>query len=211
MWSVQPSQRRLRHAARGKEGLLESAARVIAQRGLDHTRFTDVSEATGVAVSTLQYYFGSREDLLIAVVEQVTQQELHELHEITLQPVDPRRQLVRLITVALGEGDAFAESSILWIEIRRAALRNAEIRSLYLQRCTAWLTVFRDVVQEGIQQTLFPQTVNADDVARQVLALVDGLAIPLLIEDQPLDRDKAQQLVTATAAALLKSTLPDSV
>ena len=211
MWSVQSSQRRLRHAARGKEGLLDAAVKVIARRGLDHTRFADVTKATGVAVSTLQYYFGSREDLLIAVIEHATEKELHELQAIAREPTDPRRRLVRLITVAVDEGETPEESLVLWIEIRRAALRNAEIRALYLQRYGAWLAVFRDAVQEGIEQGLFTTTLSAGDVAQQLLALVDGLVIPLLLADHPLDRRTARQLVTVAAAALLQCDLLEGI
>ena len=45
--------------------MLDQVVAVLADRGYAGTRFSDVSEASGVAVSTLQGYFGSREDMLI--------------------------------------------------------------------------------------------------------------------------------------------------
>ncbi len=57
-----------RRAGRRKIAVLEAACRVIADRGADATRFADVAAESGVPVSTLQYYFGSREDLLVAGV-----------------------------------------------------------------------------------------------------------------------------------------------
>ena len=51
-----------RRAGRRKVQVLEAAGRVIAERGADATRFADVAAESAVPVSTLQYYFGSRED-----------------------------------------------------------------------------------------------------------------------------------------------------
>ena len=52
--------------------VLDQVVVVLAERGYGRTRFTDVSEASGVAVSTLQGYFGSREDMLIEALGRAT-------------------------------------------------------------------------------------------------------------------------------------------
>src|SRR5262245_6101025 len=61
-----PRDRRIRRAGGTRRAaVLEIAAKVLAERGYENTRYADVSMASGVAVSTLQNYFGSREDMLI--------------------------------------------------------------------------------------------------------------------------------------------------
>src|SRR5262249_26601181 len=59
-----------RRAARGREEVLAGASRVIARRGADATRYADVAAETGTAISTLQYSFGSRADLVIAALRE---------------------------------------------------------------------------------------------------------------------------------------------
>jgi len=49
---------------------------VIASRGAEATRFADVAAESGVPVSTLQYYFGSREDLLVAAFRHASGTEI---------------------------------------------------------------------------------------------------------------------------------------
>ena len=66
MVDTAPTRKRTRKAGREKPEILEAAVRVIIERGVERTRFADVSDATGVPIASLQYYFGSREDLLIA-------------------------------------------------------------------------------------------------------------------------------------------------
>src|SRR4029077_19952817 len=67
-----------RRAGRRKIAVLEDAWRVIAERVADATPFADVAAESGVPVSTLQYYFGSREDLLVAAVRPASSTEIAE-------------------------------------------------------------------------------------------------------------------------------------
>ena len=73
---ARPAGRGQRRAGRRKIAVLEAAGRVIAERGADATRFADVAAESGVPVSTLQYYFGSREDLLVAAFRHASAAEI---------------------------------------------------------------------------------------------------------------------------------------
>lgn len=204
MWSAHSGQRRTRHAAQGREELLASATKVIVERGLAHTRFTDVSEATGASVSTLQYYFGSREDLLIAVIGYASQEELHLLRALAVEATSPAERLTRLIAGALGENESLNMFWRLQLEVSRAAAHDAELRSLSLQRYEGWLAVLRDILQEGLEQDLLPPTAGKYDVPVLILALIDGLATPLLIEYPAVDSNKARQLAAEIVATVLR-------
>lgn len=59
--------------------VLEAACRVIAERGADATWFADVAEESSVPISTLQYYFGPREDLLVAAFRHASSTEIAAL------------------------------------------------------------------------------------------------------------------------------------
>ena len=204
MWTVHSGQRRTRRAARGKEALLAAAATVIAQRGLDQTRFVDIADATGVAISSLQYSFGAREDLLIAVVEYATEEEIHQLRETVAAHGSATERLTRLIDFAVGENGSRRESRILRFEVWRGALRDAELRSLHTRRYDAWLEILRGVLQEGIQQGAFPADLRPYDAAVEIMAVIDGLAGSLLMEHPATDQSKVQRLALDGIAALLK-------
>src|ERR1700742_3610624 len=93
-----PVERRSRRAGeRRRTTVLESAAAVLAERGYENTRFTDVSNASGVAISTLQNYFGSREDMLIEAMRLATELEVAALEAVADNEVDPWSRLVAMI------------------------------------------------------------------------------------------------------------------
>src|SRR5271169_7164640 len=106
-----------RRAGRRKTAVLEAACRVIADRGADATRFADVAAESGVPVSTLQYYFGSREDLLVAAFRHASGTEIAALETELAELDDPWDQLTRMTSRALaGYLTGTAEAGRLWIE-----------------------------------------------------------------------------------------------
>ena len=67
---------RIRRAGGARRAVvLGQVVEVLADRGFAGTRFIDVAEASGVAVSTLQGYFGSHEDMLIEALAGATSGE----------------------------------------------------------------------------------------------------------------------------------------
>ena len=90
-----------RRAGRRKVQVLEAAGRVIAERGADATRFSDVAAQSAVPISTLQYYFGSREDLLVAAFRHASGTEIAALQAELAALDDPWDQLARIVTRAL--------------------------------------------------------------------------------------------------------------
>jgi AcrR family transcriptional regulator len=71
---VTPRPRADRTARRAE--LARVAARVFAERGVSATAVSDIVKAAGVAQGTFYLYFESKEDIVLAVVEQVAQQML---------------------------------------------------------------------------------------------------------------------------------------
>jgi TetR/AcrR family transcriptional regulator, cholesterol catabolism regulator len=75
------------------------AARVFARQGYDQTSVPELSEALGMAAGALYHYFDSKEELLIAICDQLMDPLLAEARQLldADQPPDERlRALLRL-------------------------------------------------------------------------------------------------------------------
>src|ERR1700733_10436468 len=105
--------------------VLETVADVLAERGYEKTRFTDVATASGAAVSTLQSYFGSREDMLIESMRHATDLEVLALEALADSDVDPWNRLIAMIDRNLNSP---IRDHRLLIEFWRASMRDAELR-----------------------------------------------------------------------------------
>jgi AcrR family transcriptional regulator len=60
------------HDARRSE-ILQRMARRLSERDAMHASYRELVEAAGVSISTLQHYFGRREDIVAAVLQQAQQ------------------------------------------------------------------------------------------------------------------------------------------
>jgi AcrR family transcriptional regulator len=173
-----------RRAGRRKIAVLEAACRVIAERGADATRFADVAAESGVPVSTLQYYFGSREDLLVAAFRHASSAEIAALEADVATISDPWEQLERIIARSLtGYQPDAPEGGRLWIESWHFGIRDAEMRADALRDNTAWRRLVAQVVQRGIEAGTFGSRYDPDQVAVLAIAAADGLGIPLSLAD----------------------------
>jgi AcrR family transcriptional regulator len=194
-----------RRAGRRKAAVLEAACRVIADRGADATRFADVAAESGVPISTLQYYFGSREDLLVAAFRHASGAEMAALEAEVAAIGDPWDQLERIITRSLtGYQPDAPEGGRLWIESWHFGIRDAEMRADALRDNTAWRRLVAEVIRRGIELGTFGGRYDPVKVAVLTIAAVDGMGIPLSLADPDITPASAAQDVLAALRELLR-------
>jgi AcrR family transcriptional regulator len=197
--------RRTRRASRDKLHVLRAARRVIAQRGADATRFRDVAAETGSAISTLQYSFGSREDLIIAAFEDAAAADFERVRRATEAadaPVDRLRALVRQSVVA--ESDEHArEAWLVWVEYWRAAARDDELRAGSADVYAKWRALVGSVLADGRATGEFRSDLDIDQAATQVMALLDGVGVPLVLRHPGITSSGAAAVVLDGLAGIL--------
>ncbi|HSS91086.1 MAG TPA: TetR family transcriptional regulator C-terminal domain-containing protein [Streptosporangiaceae bacterium] len=206
MTSVDTTARRggARRAGRRKVKVLEAAGRVIAERGADATRFTDVAAESAVPVSTLQYYFGSREDLLVAAFRHASGTEIAALEADLTALEDPWERLAFIVTRALaGYLDGGGQSGKLWIESWHFGIRDAEMRADTLRDYAAWRRLVAEAVRSGLDSGRFTTPYRPERIAVLTLALLDGVGIPLALGDPEITPDAVIADVMSALAELL--------
>ncbi len=73
------------------------AARVFARQGYDQTSVPQLADELGLAAGSLYHYFGSKEQLLIAICDQLMDPLLDEARAITARADDPKQQLHAIV------------------------------------------------------------------------------------------------------------------
>src|SRR5690349_1342904 len=162
-----------------RTAVLESAAKVLAERGYESTRYADVSMTSGVAVSTLQNYFGSREDMLIETMRHATDVELLALDAVASAEVDPWNRLVTLIDRNLNTPIG---NHRLLIEFWRTGIRDGELRDYGQEIWERYRAPFLSTVVEGCDAGAFRPTLRPDDVVDLLLAMLTGAMVPRVLQ-----------------------------
>jgi AcrR family transcriptional regulator len=97
--------------------LVAAARRLFIQDGYDATSMASLARAAGVAPNTIYWYFGDKDDLLIAVLDAVMTDALAEYADVAERPIAEQmlwtvrrlQQLQRLVTTVharIGRSEA---------------------------------------------------------------------------------------------------------
>ena len=62
---------RIRDADRSRRAILDAAETLFAQRGFEAVSLQEIGDAAGLSRGTPNYFFGSKQDLYVAVLEHV--------------------------------------------------------------------------------------------------------------------------------------------
>ncbi len=161
--------------ARTREDLLQAAAAVFGRRGYHGASLDEVAEAAGYTKGAVYSNFGSKEELFLEVAERHVQQIVSMLLGV-FEDADPDRRLQVLFEHArkLALVDDFV---LLDMEFRLYARRHPEARDKLQQRDAALMQGFGAALEAHFIQVGIRPELNAEQIARTVWALADGLAL----------------------------------
>lgn len=183
--------------------MLDHVVAVLADRGYAGTRFTDVSEASGVAVSTLQGYFGSREDMLIEAMGRATSVAVADMNEFVAQFDDPWQQLVAMVDRGLTTS---VPTWRLLMEFWTAAAHDAELREYAATIAQQYREPFLDAVRRGIDSGAFTPRFESTAIVEVVVANIVGLLYPVVLGQlTPQDTDYREVVLAQLAFVLTAS------
>jgi AcrR family transcriptional regulator len=160
--------------------LLDALVEIVADRGLDAVSIRTVASAAGVSVAQVQYYFRSKDQLLAAAFEHVS-----EGFERRARDVDttgrPRDVLRRLLHLWLPLDEKRSRDARVWTAFTAAAATSAVLRPINAavdRDLRAWIAGFLRSAQEAGDLS---DSVDADVEASVLLAVVDGLVLQALV------------------------------
>ncbi|MEJ0078319.1 MAG: TetR/AcrR family transcriptional regulator [Alphaproteobacteria bacterium] len=85
-----------------REELLRVSAKLFREKGFDGTSIRDISAAAGMHSGSPFYHFKTKQDILVAVMEQGLAEGLCRTEEVMALSVPPDQKLTRLIRAQLG-------------------------------------------------------------------------------------------------------------
>src|ERR1051325_4507329 len=85
-----------------REELLRVSAKLFRERVFDGTSIRDISSAAGMHSGSPFYHFKTKQDILVAVMEQGLTEGLRKTEEVMALSLPPDQKLVRLIRAQLG-------------------------------------------------------------------------------------------------------------
>jgi len=168
-------------------------------RGYGATRYSDVAEASGVPVASLQHHFPTLGVLRREALRNKVRAELTSLAEQVGKIDDPWERIYHLLVTSISLDPARRRGGwVLWLEYYRAAAHDPELADDSREVSALWLGLIAECVADGADAGLFRLDATPDEVAVELLGMLDGLGIRLAIEHPP---EEAVQAITALERA----------
>jgi AcrR family transcriptional regulator len=65
-----------------KDRIMDAALRIFAEKGFQNATITEISKEAGVSEATIYEYFGTKEDLLFAIPEKITNETFEKSSKV---------------------------------------------------------------------------------------------------------------------------------
>jgi AcrR family transcriptional regulator len=162
-----------------RPAILAAAAEVIAERGVNGTRISDVAERAGTSAPGVLYWFESKDQLFAEALSYADDRFYAVLEAELARLGTARERLLRVIELWPAEGD---HETLLWIELWVGALRDPQLAAMRERLDRRWRAALAEVVREGQAQGEFGPA-DPDRFALLLGAVMDGFAIQVALRD----------------------------
>lgn len=189
-----------------RRDILNATIAAISERGLCDTRIADIAEIIGASPALVLYYFPSKAVLLTEALIYQDQLFYDRVEEELRSAITAEDKLVILIeatcpTESLGNGEV--DSWQIWPATWEMARHDPTLASARARLDEAWRAQIASIVEEGIKSGEFRE-VDSADFAIQLSAMLDGMAIEVMLGDPTISSERMSQLARSFSRAALK-------
>jgi AcrR family transcriptional regulator len=187
-----------------KTRILDAAFRCLATRGYAALSVREIAKDAGANHALINYYFGTKDRLVIAVLDEANRQLLARQRLMYDQPGG--------FAAKWAQARRFYENDIasgfvrVQAELYAASLSNVALREQFVPRVQAWKQLVLGAVQEALQRhrPSLPQGFDAEAIASLISEFWLGMEFARLIgdADERARHDKALDAIQRLLEAL---------
>jgi TetR/AcrR family fatty acid metabolism transcriptional regulator len=173
----------------GREGkyrqILEAAVEVIAENGFANSRVSQIAARAGIADGTVYLYFKSKDQILMAALDDAFSRFVARAREETSHVSDAAEKLrvvLRLHLKAMSENRALAV--VLQTELRQSAKFLAEFSQRQLR---SYLQLLRDIIKEGQNAGILRKNIPDRLAVSCVFGALDDVVTAWILSDREYD------------------------
>lgn len=180
-----PGSRRGVQAEETRERILAAAIASIAERGYAATSIETLCQRAGVVRTAIYWHFGSKDGLVVPVVERVASTWIEEIQKSVYLEGDPLARLERFLA-SLRE--LVVHRSPLLRLLLAVALERAAVDDDARAALRTLTDRAREAIVQGVQDSTGAQLADAELIARTVLAYLNLAVCDQLVAPERVER-----------------------
>lgn len=167
----------VKEASVRRDEILDAAEQLFVTKGFDGTSTGDILERVGIARGTLYYHFGSKEEILDAMIGRMTETLLKKAGRIAAQKDKPVLQRLTETIMALNVDSELGNAIMEQVHKPQNALMHQKMREGLLGGI---VPLFTGLIEEGIVQGICQTDYPAE--AAEMLLVYSNTAFDALAE-----------------------------
>lgn len=179
-----------------RDKLFEAAARVFEQDGIGGASIEAIAAEAGFTRGAFYSNFGSKDELIFAMLEDHVEQSIRRNMEIVAQHKNLDDFIAALKTMDRGRQDPLGRSPLLHMEMILFVARAEKRRPELAKRLRARRKLIADIIEATLKDNARGETLNPPWMASVVLALEDGFRLHRLIDPETTPADSFWRAIT---------------
>ena len=168
-----------------KAKILEAAFRQLAKEGYAALSLREIAKGAGVNHALINYHFRTKDQLVIAVLDEANRQLLERQRRMYAEPGGFARKWAQ--ARQFYRGDLASGFVRMQAELWAASLSNPELRAKFLPRLQAWKQVVLEAVRDALamlraQDVKLPQPFTAEVIATWISEFWLGMEFADLLD-----------------------------
>lgn len=157
-----------------------AALAVIAREGLEGLTMREVAKEAGFTTGALTHYFQSKDEVLIAASEAGADVVRPEM-DVAATGASAREALRDLLYTILPTTTAMKAQWRFWLAFWERGAHSPQVQKVMRERYFEYTNRVATVIRRAQEQGEVPREVDAERVAREIIALIDGIGVQVLI------------------------------
>ncbi len=159
-----------------KDQILEAAMTVFARSGFYQTRIDDIVREVGLSKGTIYWYFKSKDEIIVAIMERIFHRELDSIYAILEGEGSARERLLMLTRYAVDDLYKFKATGLLPLfqEFYALAIRDSTIQEHIQEYMHISFTFLVPLIEQGIARGEF-RPVDPEAASFTFACIFDGM------------------------------------
>ena len=183
--------------------ILAAAIRVLAREGLGEATTRKIAAEAGVNQAMLAYYFGSKDELLFAVLQEMMRATGEIVRAALPADVGLAEAIAGSLTAFWEHVEAEPELEILQYELTLYALRRPESAWLARQQYDGYAAVVETLIADAFAAAGATCPISMNALARFIIGGLDGLMLQFISDRDTMRARRDLGLLIAAVGALV--------
>ncbi|MBN2083943.1 MAG: TetR/AcrR family transcriptional regulator [Anaerolineales bacterium] len=188
-----------------KDQIIHAATNVFTRKGFHDARMDDIVKETGLSKGALYWYFKSKEDLIIAILDRIFSAEFQQMESLNDESLPARECLSEFLDVFLDELRRMKRVTPIISEFYALAFRNKTVRTVMQRYLRTFVTIMEPIIRRGMDRGEF-RPGDARQVTVAIGAQLEGTLLlwayaPKMVPLEDQLRAGAEMLIRSMEAA----------